>query len=115
MIPDLDKINIYIRPGVTDMRKQVNGLSIIVSDEMDNNPGSGGLFLFCSRDRKLMKSIWWDRNGFCLWQKRLEKSKYPWPETSEKARTITHEQLTMLLDGIDFWNAYQAITYDEMN
>jgi transposase len=75
MIPDLDKVSIYIRPGVTDMRKQVNGLSTIVSEQMDENPGSGRLFLFCSRDRKLIKSIWWDRNGFCLWQKRLEKRK----------------------------------------
>ena len=54
MIPDLEKIDIYIRPGVTDMRKQVNGLSVIVSDQMENNPGSGCLFLF------------WIKQPFCL-------------------------------------------------
>lgn len=115
MIPDLSKVDIYVRPGVTDMRKQVNGLSIIVEEQMEDNPGSGALFLFCSKDRRLMKCIWWDRNGFCLWQKRLEKGKYPWPDTEEKARSINREQFTMLLDGIDFWNAYQSITYEEMN
>ena len=115
MIPDLSAIQIYVRPGVTDMRKQINGLSIIAEEEMELNPGSGNLFLFCSRNRKLLKSIWWDRNGFCLWQKRLEKGKFPWPNTEQQAREISENQLKMLLDGIDFWNAYQIIRFEEMN
>ena len=114
MIPDLSTIQIYVKPGVTDMRKQVNGLSIITAEEMMMNPGSGSLFIFCSRDRKLLKCIYWDRNGFCLWQKRLEKGKYPWPDTEEEAREITNHELKMLLDGIDFWHAHQAIQYEEM-
>ena len=115
MLVDVSRLQIFVRPGITDMRKQVNGLSIIASEEMKLNPGSGSLFLFCSRDRKLMKCIWWDRNGFCLWQKRLEKGKFPWPSTAGQVREITDEQLSMLLDGIDFWNAYQEIQFEEMN
>lgn len=77
MLMTLENLQIYVRPGVTDMRKQINGLSIIAAEEMALDPGSGSLFLFCSRDKKLMKCIYWDRNGFCLWQKRLEKGKFP--------------------------------------
>lgn len=115
MIPDLSSIQIYVKPGVTDMRKQINGLSVIAEEQMALHPGSGSLFLFCSRDKKLMKCIWWDRNGFCLWQKRLEKGKYPWFDSEQQAREITAEQLRMLLDGIDFWHAHQEIHYEEIN
>jgi transposase len=115
MTPDLSKIQIYVKPGVTDMRKQVNGLSMLAEQEMELNPGSGSLFLFCSRDRKLMKCIWWDRNGFCLWQKRLEKGKHPWFNSEQQAGEITEAQLKMLLDGIDFWHAHKEIHYEEIN
>jgi transposase len=114
MIPDFSTIQIYVKPGITDMRKQVNGLSILAEEEMELNPGSGNLFLFCSRDKKLLKSIWWDKNGFCLFQKRLEKGKHPWPDTEEQAKKINAEQLKMLLDGIDFWNAHGTLSYQEI-
>jgi transposase len=115
MILDFENLHFYVRPGVTDMRKQINGLSVIADEEMNQNPGSGSLFLFCSRNRKLLKCIYWDRNGFCLWLKRLEKGKFPWPETAEKARQINLDQLKMLLDGIDFWSAHQNISFEEIH
>lgn len=115
MIPDLSSIQIYVKPGVTDMRKQINGLTVIAEEQMNLPPGSGSLFLFCSRDRKLMKCIWWDRNGFCLWLKRLERDKFPGPNTEEQAKEITAEQLKMLLAGIDFWHAHQKLSFEEMN
>ena len=114
MTPDFKNIQIYVKPGITDMRKQVNGLSILAEEDMELNPGSGSLFLFCSRDKKLLKSIWWDKNGFCLFQKRLEKGKHPWPDTDEQAREIDSVQLKMLLDGIDFWNAHETLSYQEI-
>jgi transposase len=115
MIMNLTDLQIYVRPGISDMRKQINGLSIITQEEMSLNPGSGSLFLFCSRDRKLLKCIYWDRNGFCLWMKRLEQGKFPWPNTPEQAREITEDQLKMLLKGIDFWKAHQEIHFEELN
>ena len=115
MIMNLNDLQIYVRPGITDMRKQINGLSVIAEEEMKLNPGSGSLFLFCSRSRKLLKCIYWDKNGFCLWQKKLEKNKYPWPNTEQQAKKISQEQLGMLLNGIDFWNAHQSLQYEEMN
>lgn len=66
MIQDLNKTEIYLRPGSTDMRKQINGLATIAEDNMYINPLLGSLFLFCSRNRKLLKCIYWDKNGFCL-------------------------------------------------
>lgn len=115
MILDLESVAIFIRPGVTDMRKQANGLSIVVEQRMQENPGSGSLFLFCNREKKLLKGLWWDRNGFWLAQKRLEKGRFPWPNTEEDARQIGTDQLMMLLAGIDFWNAHQKIEYETMN
>ena len=115
MILDFESVVIFIRPGVTDMRKQANGLSIVVEQQMRENPGSGSLFLFCNREKKLLKGLWWDRNGFWLAQKRLEKGRFPWPNTEEDARQISSDQLLMLLSGIDFWNAHQNIEYESMN
>jgi transposase len=97
------------------MRKQANGLSIIAEEVMGKNIQSKNIFLFCSRDRKLIKCLYWDRNGFCLWQKRLERDKYPWPGSEETARHITYEQLKMLLEGIDFFKAHKVIKYEEMS
>ena len=114
MIIDLSKFSIYIKPGITDMRKQANGLSLIVEEEMEKDLQAMNIFLFCNRDRKLIKCLYWDKNGFCLWQKRLEKGKHPWLDTEKEAREITYEQLKMLLDGIDFFKAHKAIKYEEM-
>mgnify|MGYP000650019216 CR=1 FL=1 len=109
--PDLSRVEIYVRPGITDMRKQINGLAIIAAEQMEQDPLSGALFLFCNRYRRIMKALYWDRNGFCLWQKKLEKHRYPWPDTEEAARKITARELRMLLDGIDFWQAHQELSY----
>lgn len=115
MIIDFSKITIFIRPGVTDMRKQINGLSILTEDEMGKDSGDGSFYLFCSRNRKQLKCIYWDKNGFCLWQKKLEKDKFPWPMTQEEVQEIDLAKLKLLLSGIDFWKAHKEIKFKEMN
>jgi transposase len=115
MLLDISRVSIYVRPGVTDMRKQINGLAVIVTEEMERDPLSGCLFLFCNRFRRILKCLYWDRNGFCLWQKRLERDRFPWPQTDEATRQINSEQLEMLLDGIDFWRAHQRLTYSAVS
>lgn len=114
MFIDLEKVSIFVKPGVTDMRKQINGLTVLVEEEMAQSSMSGSLFLFCNRDRRLIKCIYWDETGFCLWLKRLEKARYPWPKTEQSAREITLNQLKMLLSGIDFWNAHKKLSYKEV-
>jgi transposase len=112
---DFSNVRIFIRPGNTDLRKAVNGLAVLVEQEMSGQPFSGNVYLFCNRDRKLIKAVWWDRTGFWLSQKRLEKEKYPWPETSEAARELSGEELSMLLKGIDFFRAHKTLYYKNVS
>jgi len=63
------------------MRKSIDTLSILVSEKMGLDLFSGSLFAFCNRSRNIIKLLYWDKNGFCLWQKRLEKDMFKWPET----------------------------------
>ena len=114
MFLDFEKVQVYVRPGWTDMRKAINGLSVIAQQEMDLNPLSGSLFLFCNRTRKILKALYWERNGFCLWQKRLEKHKFPWPATEEAVREINEDQFRQVLGGIDFWHAHEELKYIEV-
>jgi len=67
MFVDLERVAIYVKPGKTDFRKQINGLSIIVEEELRLDPFSGALFLFCNGQRRLLKILYWDRTGFILW------------------------------------------------
>jgi len=111
MMVDIEKVKLFVRPGVTDMRKQIAGLAIITELVMKEKPFSGNLFLFCGRTRKVLKVLYWDQTGFCLWQKKLEKSRFPWPATEGEAKEINREQLLMLLRGIDFWREHQPLSY----
>jgi len=108
---DLTQVKIYIRPGPTDMRKQINGLSVIVESVMGFSPFSGNLFLFCGKTKAVLKVLYWDRNGFVLTQKRLEKDRFPWPKDVAQAREIDREQVLLLLRGIDVWREHRPISY----
>ena len=111
MILDWSKVRVFVKPGPTDMRKQINGLSIIVSEELAMDPLDGSLFLFCNKHKRILKIIYWDRNGFCLWLKKLEKDKFPWPAKLAEATEITQQQFGFLLQGIDFWNAHKKLEF----
>ena len=114
MIFDPSKVKVYIRPGCTDLRKASNGLTVIVQEGMGQDPFSGSVYMFCNRDRTLLKAVYWDRSGFWLSQKRLEKEKFPWPGTAEAARELSVEELKMLLAGIDFFKAHKTLYYKKV-
>jgi transposase len=114
MTVDLSRTRIFIRPGYTDMRKAANGLTGLVQDTMRLDPFSGSVYLFCGRNRKLLKAVWWDKTGFWLSQKRLEKEKFPWPEYADEVEELSREQLEMLLTGIDFWKAHKPVRYEQV-
>ena len=114
MLIDLTGYRFFIRPGVTDLRKAINGLKVMIQNEMKGEVFSETLFLFCNRTRRLLKIVYWDRTGFCMWQKRLEKQKFPWPETEQQAQEISHEELGMLLKGIDFFHAHKEMHYQQV-
>jgi len=92
---------VYVAIGSTDMRKQINRLAIVVQEKMDLDPFSGSMFAFCNRKRSTVKLLYWERNGFCLWQKRLERDRFRWPETAEEVMRISPRELRWLLDGLE--------------
>jgi len=111
MIIDFNHARIFLRPGTTDLRKAINGLTAVVQEEMKHDPFSGSVFLFCNRGRKLLKAVYWDKTGFWLSQKRLEKNRFPWPQDEAEARELAVEELKMLLTGIDFFKAHKELFY----
>ena len=112
---DLSKARIFIRPGSTDLRKAANGLTVLVQEQMKEDPFSGSVYLFCNKGRNLLKAVWWDRTGFWLSQKRLEKEKWPWPENEAEVEELSREQLELLLSGIDFWKAHKPVYYQRVS
>ena len=94
-------LKVYLALGFTDMRKSVNGLSLIINDILDQDPLSGHLFVFCNRRKTIIKILYWDRNGFCLWYKRLEKDMFRWPAREAELLEIGHRELMWLLEGLE--------------
>ena len=92
---------VYVVLGSTDMRKAINGLSLMVADHLERDVFNGGLYVFCNRVRSIIKILYWDRNGFCLWQKRLEKHRFHWPESRQQVLELSQVELNWLLDGLD--------------
>jgi len=93
---------IYLITGHTDMRKSINGLSLIVSDVLEMDPLSNAWFIFCNRQRDKLKILFWDTNGFWLYYRRLEKGRFQWPtiDAEMESVAITQHQLNWLLSGL---------------
>lgn len=94
--------SIWLYPQPIDFRKQLDGLVMLVADHLQLNPSSGQLFLFRNRTANKIKILYWERNGFWLCYKRLEKGKLKFPAISDKAMQLTVEQFSWLLSGLDF-------------
>ncbi len=114
MISFPEGVPVFLRTGPTDMRKSINGLAAIIQQDMGKNPFEAGYYVFCNKTRHLMKLLYWDKTGFALWYKRLEKEKFPWPEAEEEVRQISREQMTWLLEGIDFFKAHKRVQFSTM-
>jgi transposase len=93
---------IWIAAGVTDMRKGIDGLAALVQETLQENPFSGQLFAFRGKRGHLVKLLWWDGDGLCLFVKRLERGRFVWPQASAGSVALTTAQLSMLLEGIDW-------------
>ena len=96
------KTDIWIAAGVTDLRRGFDGLSALVQGKLEQNPFSGHVFVFRGRRGDLIKLLWWDGDGLCLFAKRLERGRFVWPQASDGAVALTRAQLSMLLEGIDW-------------
>lgn len=108
---------IYLHRAPVDMRKQMNGLAIL-AQQLQLDPMSGALFVFINRSRNKLKLLLWERNGFVIWYKRLERDKFHWPRApQEQLVTLSCEQLNWLLDGYDVWRMqpHQAVHYSVLS
>jgi transposase len=97
-------VKIYLATAPVDMRKGMDGLMGLVRSAWRQDPYSGHLFVFVSRAADRVKILFWDRGGFVLYCKRLERGRFRVPPVSPQARTVTLSaaDLSMLLEGIDF-------------
>ncbi|EAV6575339.1 TPA: IS66 family insertion sequence element accessory protein TnpB [Salmonella enterica subsp. enterica serovar Muenchen] len=93
---------IWLVAGVTDMRKSFNGLGEQIQTVLNENPHSGNLFIFRGRRGDMVKILWADADGLCLFTKRLEEGQFIWPAVRDGKITITRSQLAMLLDKLDW-------------
>ena len=101
-------LKVWLSAKPTDMRKAIDGLSFLVVDAMQLDPNSGELFIFYNRQFNKLKILYWDKNGFCLWYKRLEKYHFKLPKNPSSHLQISATQLRWLLDGLDFTNMKEA-------
>ena len=104
---------VYISIASVDMRKAIDGLSSLVENHLLHNPFSGQLFVFSNKKKNMVKILYWQGNGFCLWQKRLEKGHFRWPSSNYEVLSLTSRALSWLLEGLDIHQvkAHKKITY----
>jgi transposase len=107
MIPFPSGVQVWLATGHTDMRRGFDGLALQVQETLKHNPHSGHLFVFRGRRGGLLKVLWHDGQGLCLFSKRLDRSHFVWPSTApredaDRTVTITPAQLGYLVEGIDW-------------
>jgi len=93
---------IWIAAGVTDMGRGFTGLSAVVQTTLEAEPLSGHVFVFRGRRGDLIKVLWFDGDGLCLFAKRLERGRFVWPKAESGTVSLTRAQLSMLCEGIDW-------------
>ncbi|MDB4224164.1 IS66 family insertion sequence element accessory protein TnpB [Granulosicoccus sp.] len=100
-------IRVWLYTEPTDMRKTYNGLSALVKNKLHDNPLSGHLYVFINRRRTQMKILFFDRNGYAIWSKRLEQGQFVFHSSGEQKQSLTFAQLQCLLEGIELNNTRQ--------
>ncbi len=108
----------YLYTGVVDMRKSIDGLAALVENNLELDPMQDALFVFCNRGHDKIKILYWERNGFVLWYKRLEKQKFKWlKDLSVSSHKISGYRLNQLLDGLNIFNGkpHKSLFYENLN
>lgn len=114
--PAREGVEVYLCVEPVDMRKQINGLATLVQSHLEMDPFSSQLFVFSNRRRTQVRILVWERSGFVMWTKRLEKQRFVWPQHGELVVTLSGVELNMLLDGYDIWRIepHQTLHYASM-
>ena len=94
--------HIWIAAGVTDMRRGFQGLSAQIQTQLEQQPFSGHVFVFRGRRGDMIKLLWFDGDGLCLFAKRLERGRFIWPQAKDGTVSLSRAQLSMLMEGIDW-------------
>ena len=102
MIRLLENIEVLVAADFVDMRKQIDGLCVLVANTFKQSPQSATVFVFYNRARDKVKLLTWDKEGFVLIYKRLEKGKFYFPRGKLDPYAITQDQLKWLFAGLDF-------------
>jgi transposase len=99
--------NIFLYRPFIDFRKSINGICEIVQEKMAFDPFSNYLFVFCNKKRDKLKVLYWDKTGFALWYKRLEKEKFRWPKKLEEENiAVTAKNFELFLSGLNPWELH---------
>ncbi len=93
--------NVYIVCGYTDMRKNINGLVAVITEQFRMKPDMESIFLFCGKQADRMKAVLWEEDGFLLLYKVLTGYKYQWPRNANEVRQLTQAQYIRLLEGLE--------------
>ncbi|MGB3224850.1 MAG: IS66 family insertion sequence element accessory protein TnpB [Desulforhopalus sp.] len=107
--------HVFLAIGATDMRKSINGLSLLVEEQFALDLFSGSYFAFCNRRRDIVKILYWEESGFCLWMKRLEKDVFRWPESEQEVIEVSRTALNWLLQGLDLQQAHKRLFYSSVS
>lgn len=110
-----ETVAVYLCREAVDMRKSINGLSVLVEQALALDPFEPALFVFCNRKRDKVKILYWERAGFVLWYKRLEKHRFAWLRPGgEAVASLTGRELNWLLDGIDVFamKPHEALSFE---
>ena len=94
-------VQVWVATTPIDMRKSFDGLAEVVREFLKHDPLSGNLFVCRNRGGHLAKILWWDEGGLAIYYKRLERSEFHWPRSSDTSVAITSEQLLRLLSGLE--------------
>ena len=105
MRPGLAVERVHLCQAPVDFRKSIDGLTLLVEQGLALNPfATKSLHVFVNRQRDKVKILYWERNGFCLWYKRLESQRFHWPsQTTAETVSVSAQELNWLLDGFDIW------------
>jgi transposase len=95
-----DQTQVYLARDPVDMRKQIDALALIVQEVFELDPFKSALFAFCNRQHDKIKVLYWHKNGFCLFYKRLEKGRFQWPKDAADTLLCSERELKWLLEGL---------------
>jgi transposase len=118
MRPTAQDGTVYLCRQPVDFRKSISGLSLIVEQALGLDPFGEAVYVFTNRQRNRVKILCWEKNGFVLWYKRLEKHHFCWPrQLSAGTVTLSAQELNWLLDGFDIWRhpPHQPLHYQSVS